>query len=378
MWLLWFLYSQWKEGAFQGMDNLFAAKSVPSRSLDSPHPASGDASPPKPAYTFSRLGLWVAPHSTPANTPQDSAGALNSTAATQPDSASPSPRPELDHSPKSRTEETPAASPSPQPDLDHGSNLKTEGTPAGSASLSPQPDLDHTTNLKMEENPAARADVRPAQEQPSQTADRPETVVQPAENEPAAGEGQPAKSARINQDQADTTPKTPGITDSIQSPQSEKTAQAVQPTPSVGSTETGAKKQSSNGFSSTSEEQSLKNMVWDYMRTVASNDDSTQERFFAVQVNFYGKGLLSPSGVRASLQRYRHQWPVRNWEPQGEPEFPKGLHSEHAELYEVLQPFVWTVANGSERKRGSATLYIRARKNDKGEFLIIRIEQRHP
>ena len=113
------------------------------------------------------------------------------------------------------------------------------------------------------------------------------------------------------------------------------------------------------------------------MRTVASDDDSTQERFFASRVNFYGKGILSLPEVRASMERYRQEWPIRNWEPRGEPEFPKILHSTHPELYEVLQPFAWTVANGSQHKKGSATLYIRIRKDDEGQFHIVYLEQRH-
>jgi hypothetical protein len=114
------------------------------------------------------------------------------------------------------------------------------------------------------------------------------------------------------------------------------------------------------------------------MRTVAGDDDSTQERFFAWRVNFYEKGLLSLPDVRASMERYRQEWPVRNWEPRGQPEFPKTLHSTHPELYEVLQPFAWKVANGLQRKKGSATLYVRIRKDDKGQFHIIRLELRHP
>jgi hypothetical protein len=126
------------------------------------------------------------------------------------------------------------------------------------------------------------------------------------------------------------------------------------------------------------EEQSLKELVLDYIRTVESNYAPAEERFFAKQVNFYGKGVLSLPMVRASMEDYRREWPIRNWEPRGEPAFPKTLHSTHPELYEVLQPLVWTVANGSQHKHGSATLYVRIRKNDKGEFHIIHVEQRDP
>jgi hypothetical protein len=112
------------------------------------------------------------------------------------------------------------------------------------------------------------------------------------------------------------------------------------------------------------------------MQTVASDDDSAHERFFGRRVNFFGKGVLSISKVRASMERYRREWPVRDWEPQGEPEFPKDLHAMHPELYEVLQPFVWTVANGSQRKKGTAVLYVRIRRDDQGQLHIIHLELR--
>jgi hypothetical protein len=80
--------------------------------------------------------------------------------------------------------------------------------------------------------------------------------------------------------------------------------------------------------------------------------------------------------VQASMERYCRQWPIRKWEPRGEPEFPKILHSTNPNLYEVLQPLTWTVANGSEHKQGSTTLYVRIRKNEKGVFRIIHVEKR--
>ncbi len=127
-----------------------------------------------------------------------------------------------------------------------------------------------------------------------------------------------------------------------------------------------------------SDEQSLKQLVLDYMRTAASNDDSDQEAFFSSRINFYGKGILSLPQVRASLKRYRQEWPIRSWQPRGEPELPTAIHANHPELYEVLQPFVWTVANDSERKKGTAILYVRIRKDDQGNFRIIHLEQRQP
>jgi len=114
------------------------------------------------------------------------------------------------------------------------------------------------------------------------------------------------------------------------------------------------------------------------MRTVSSDDVSTQERFFAERVNFYREGVLSLQTVQSSMQRYDREWPIRSWEPRGEPEFPKILHSTNPKLYEVLQPLAWSVRNGSRHKQGNTTLYVRIRKNDKGEFRIIQVELRDP
>jgi hypothetical protein len=111
---------------------------------------------------------------------------------------------------------------------------------------------------------------------------------------------------------------------------------------------------------------------------VASDDISAQERFFGQRVNFYGQGVLSYPAIQASMERYHREWPVRKWEPSGEPEFSNALHTTNPHLYEVLQPLTWTVSNGSQRKRGKATLYVRVWKNDKGEFHIVHVEQRNP
>ncbi|MGA8656317.1 MAG: AAA family ATPase [Chthoniobacterales bacterium] len=119
------------------------------------------------------------------------------------------------------------------------------------------------------------------------------------------------------------------------------------------------------------EEAAVKQFVLEYIRTIANDDVSTQERFFAQRVNFYGKGVLPLQMVQASNERYRREWPNRDWQPQGEPEF---LHSANSRQYEVLQPFTWKVSNGVKHVEGSATLYLRIWKNTKGEFQIVRVE----
>jgi hypothetical protein len=126
------------------------------------------------------------------------------------------------------------------------------------------------------------------------------------------------------------------------------------------------------------EEQSLKELVFEYLRTMATNDTSMQERLLAGRVNFYGKGVLSFPEIRELTERYCRQWPIRKWEPKGETEFPSILHSSDSDQYEVLQPFDWTVANGPKQKKGSAVLYLRIRKAENGEFHIFHLEQRHP
>jgi TIR domain len=125
------------------------------------------------------------------------------------------------------------------------------------------------------------------------------------------------------------------------------------------------------------EEQSLKELVLEYLRTMATNDSSALERLLAGRVNFYGKGVLSFPEIEESMERYRRQWPIRKWESKGEPEFPNTLHSSDPNQYEVLQPFDWTLANGTKQKKGSAILYLRIRKAENGAFHIFHLEQRH-
>ena len=191
--------------------------------------------------------------------------------------------------------------------------------------------------------------------------DQPAPIAEAAspteKNQPAGGESSPDKRLVA----------TPLLATPLVTP-------AAQATPSVDSDQA----QAQNSSRPASEEEFLKKLVLDYMQTVASDDNSAQERFFSWRVNFYGKGILSLPEDRASMARYRQEWPIRNWTPRGEPEFPKVLHSVHPELYEVLQPFDWSVANGSQHKNGSATLYARIRKDDKGQFHIIHLEQRRP
>jgi hypothetical protein len=152
------------------------------------------------------------------------------------------------------------------------------------------------------------------------------------------------------------------------------------PTPSVdvSAESTPSRAPTDRSVKASADEESLKEFVLEYIRTVASNDISTQDRFFEHRVSYYDEGVLPLPGVHASIDRYNRKWPIRNWEPQGEPEFPKVLHSVNPKLYEVLQPFTWTLSNGTLHAQGGATLYVKVWKNDKGEFHIVHVEQRNP
>jgi hypothetical protein len=319
VWLLWLASRQMKHGASPEESNFGSMSSGRGASLDSPPQARGDASAATPRYAFTRLGLWVAANASP--TPLVQPGPQDAPSTVPPGQSA-------------------AATPSPPSSVEQNAGVETGRSPARDS-----------------------ASVKSVQEDPPRRVDRTAPIsveASPAQkNEPVTRDLEPAKLARINQTQAAVPLPTPSIGASVES------------TPLEAQT-------GSSSNASAEEEQSLKELVLDYIRTVESNYVPTEERFFAKEVNFYGKGVLSLPMVQASMEDYRREWPIRKWEPRGEPAFPKTLHSTHPELYEVLQPLVWTVANASQHKQGSATLYLRIRKNDKGEFHIFHVEQRDP
>jgi TIR domain len=251
-----------------------------------------------------------------------------------------------------------SSSATPKPSVQEGPRAASSPAVSEAALPSLSPDVDHQTKSS---SPDESLNAKSAQETSSTISGQPAPVAEAAspteKNEASGEESSPDKRP------AATRSGTPSV------------APAVQATPSVDSDQAQVQNSSS---SPASEEEFLKKLVLDYMQTVASDDNSAQERFFSWRVNFYGKGILSLPEARASMARYRQEWPIRSWTPRGEPEFPKTLHSVHPELYEVLQPFDWMVANGSQHKSGSATLYARIRKDDKGQFHIIHLEQRRP
>ena len=208
------------------------------------------------------------------------------------------------------------------------------------------------------------------------------TTAQRAQKGNAPGSTETAATTDLNADSASTNPasKSEPMTQDQEPAKLARTNQtqpAASPPPSPGAGSVGQTAEAQADSSSKAEESALKEFVLQYIRAVASDDVSDQERFFAPRVDFFGEGRLSLPEVRASMERYRREWPIRKWEPSGEPEFPKSLHSANPDLYEVLQPLTWTVSNGSEHKRGGGTLYVRISKNDQGEFHIVQVEQRN-
>jgi hypothetical protein len=146
------------------------------------------------------------------------------------------------------------------------------------------------------------------------------------------------------------------------------------PSPSTKESETSSPPESQfdRSAEASGEEEFLKKFVLGYLRTVASNDTSMQRRYFAEQVNFYGRGVLNSSNIEASTQRYHDEWPIREWAPRGE---AKVMRSRNPNLFVVYQPFSWTVSDGSTSAHGNATLYLRIRKNSQGEFRIVHVHQ---
>jgi len=377
VWVFWYIYSAEKSDGPSADDGQHAARPVFVPSPDPAPQAAVEASPSKPEYTYSRLGLWIASKnaSTPAAQERDpSAPVAESTpivksTPTRESTPLPGVTPSADTRPL--VQSTPAAEFTPSPGATPSVDTRplVQSTPAESTPVAEAtPSVD--THPSAESTPVVEAtpstDTRPLVESTPAAESNPLPEASPSADSRPLVESTPAANSAPS---AETRPLA-GST-----PAAESTPRA-QSTGAVKSGERAA--EVGDGFKPSSEEQSLKELVLDYLRTVASDDDSAQERFFAWRVNFYGKGLLPISGVRASMDRYRQEWPVRDWEPEGEPEFPGVLHPTHPELYEVLQPFSWTVANGSRRKTGRATLYVRIRRDDKGLLHIIHLELRHP
>jgi hypothetical protein len=180
-----------------------------------------------------------------------------------------------------------------------------------------------------------------------------------AELKKAQGQlSKPDSTAQIAQESVDPDPN---------QPKSETTPSTA---PTAGSTPPDSQPDGSPNVSS--DEQILKKFVLDYLQTVASDDVSTQDRFFAHRVTYYDQGVLSLRKVQAAKESYDREWPTRDWKSQGEPVIRA---SANPKMYEVFQPFTWSVSDGTRHDKGSATLFLRIWKNTKGEFHIVHIER---
>ena len=322
--LLWLLYSRMKLGQSPADGDVQTIDSTRGFAANSTARTPADSSTSKPAYTYSRLGLWVPSNvgSTPSREDRSSV-AQSVTPPTSTPSASPTP------SPDSNLEHKAA--------VDQAMSVAHDETRAKSVPLTSSSIVDRT----------AQATAEPGRTQT---------------DESSAGKTEAQVPEDTIQGQADVPLPSP----------------SVAPPSAVASAEsTPLQAESGGSLKDSPEEQSIRELVLEYLRTMASSDSSTQGRLLAGRVNFYGKGVLSFPEIEESMERYRHQWPIRKWEPKGEPEFPNTLHSSDPDQFEVLQHFDWTVANGTKQKKGSAILYLRIRKAENGAFHIFHLEQRH-
>jgi chromosome segregation ATPase len=137
-------------------------------------------------------------------------------------------------------------------------------------------------------------------------------------------------------------------------------------------TATPTESQSSQNSDTANSEESLKEFVLGYLRTVASNDTSAQRRYFADQVNFFGRGMVDASTVEATTEEYHREWPIRQWTPRGQATI---VRSRHRNRFVVYQPFRWAVSDGSRNDQGNATLYLMIRRDSQGEFRIVHVHQ---
>jgi len=97
VWLLWFVPWRTKHEATPVEGHLHSMYSGPGAPPDLVPQSTGNASVSKPAYTYSRFGLWVAPNTGPTPSVQrGSQDTPSSTAVAQPASATPSPESAVD------------------------------------------------------------------------------------------------------------------------------------------------------------------------------------------------------------------------------------------------------------------------------------------
>jgi hypothetical protein len=109
VWLLWFVGGQTRHGVSLAEGNPHSTYSGPNAPLDSLPKATADVSVSKPAYTYTRLGLWVAQNAAPTPSvqqgPQDASSATP--VAPQPATTTPSPQSDVDQKAAAEAESPP-------------------------------------------------------------------------------------------------------------------------------------------------------------------------------------------------------------------------------------------------------------------------------
>ena len=256
-----------------------------------------------------------------------------------------------------------------QPQTEEGGPSDGEPVQRNSDFTASQTESEHTQppNAGLKAEPVASTQPLGSSVQPAQTTAKSSlpSVRRPADAEvrtegsrgsaeATVGDQQPMKLARTDQSNAAALPQ-------------------PTPTPVASVKPQLARAQADKSANAAVDEAAVKQFVLEYIRTVTNDDVSVQERFFAQRVNFYGQ-VLPLQRIQAFNERYRREWPNRDWQPQGEPEV---LHSANSKQYEVLQPFTWKVSNGAQHAEGSAKLHLQIRKNAKGEFQIVKVEHRN-
>src|SRR5260370_147105 len=88
-----------------------------------------------------------------------------------------------------------------------------------------------------------------------------------------------------------------------------------EPTPSIAisAESTPGDPQANESSQPSGDEQVIKKFVLDYLQTVASDDITTQESFFAHRVTYFSQGVISIRKIQEAKESFDRQWPKRDW-----------------------------------------------------------------
>ncbi|MBV9392461.1 MAG: hypothetical protein JOY96_11285 [Verrucomicrobia bacterium] len=119
-------------------------------------------------------------------------------------------------------------------------------------------------------------------------------------------------------------------------------------------------------------ENAIRRLVLDYLRSVSNDDVALQRRFFSDKVDFYGRGVISATDFQEQTVLYHRRWPSREWLPSAPAKIiPQGQRGQ----YLVMQPFRWTVSDGSQSEHGNSTLDIKVEMISANQFRITKVRQ---